>query len=170
MLRKWILGCAALAMAVGVIVASPDNAWARRCCNRGRGYASSSSYRSSGNYAQPCQGGTSMGGGGMNYSNGTYSNGTSSNYGTNYGPQGTYSQGNGPQNYESGGNGLQGGVDANGRALNQNNGGVRGNSGVDINNRNNSTSGQLDANGIEQPSARVNTTAPPAPPAPATQN
>src|SRR5262249_20047881 len=111
----------------GLLMATPDSAWARRsrCCCQGYGY---SYYGSTAYYGNSGQ---------TTYSDGTAAGatyGAPSTYGTNYGPQGYY-YGAPAQGYYTDGRhhhrgqvyGMQGGVDASGRPLPQTNAGARAN-------------------------------------------
>ena len=147
MLRNSILVLAGLATVGGVLVANPENAWARRRCCCGGGYGGgyygsnyygsygTNYYGSSANYGPQTYDGTAPAPG----PDGTY------NYGTNYGPQGGYYGAPGAQGYYDnagvwhaygpaganvqGGAAVRGNVDAQGRPINPNqanpNAGVR---------------------------------------------
>jgi len=141
MLRNSILVLAGLATVGGVLVANPQDAWARRRCCCGGGYGGG--YYGGSNYGTSYYGGTSA-----NYGAQTY-DGTAPApadgavpYGTNYGPQGGSVGAPGAQGYYDnagvwhaygpagatvqGGTAVQGGaavrgnVDAQGRPINPN--------------------------------------------------
>jgi hypothetical protein len=185
MLRKWIVGCAGFVTAVGVLMATPDSAWARRsrCCCQGNGYSYSGNTTYYSNSPQTYSGETATG----------------TTYGTNYGPQGQYYDRNAGQGYYydgrtghhhnrgygAGAYGVQGGVDVNGRPLPQNNNGVRADGairendsirpndatrGIDRANpapgtNRNDAGGRIDASGNARSSTKVTPPAPPAAPA-----
>ncbi|MGE5191594.1 MAG: hypothetical protein ACM3U2_03775 [Deltaproteobacteria bacterium] len=173
MLRKWMLGCAGIATAAGILIATSETAWARRsrCCCGGGYYAG---YGYSGAYPLTYSGGMTGSAYEAPYSYGTY-----------YGPQGAYSGGYAGQGYYDSagqwhaygpaGANVQGGVDAGGRAIIPNQNGARANTGaVDSGSiqgngaaRNNGNAGRVDANGNARSSTRGTAPSSPPPPNPA---